>query len=103
MKSGRVEYAPDYKSHRSIAEIAASHICTTDCDPDKRLLEAAHQHIDGLRAKRVAERARLERELINAALPFANTDMDLSTEKSLRYELHLAAKALAEFESKQKE
>jgi hypothetical protein len=61
METGKVKFAPDYKSKaRSIADIAASHVCTEVCDPDKRLLAAAHKHVDDLRAKRVAEHARLQ-------------------------------------------
>jgi hypothetical protein len=109
MKSGRIEYAPDYKSEKSecvqVPPPAHVHFDKSGrayADP-KRLVDAEL----GGAATTADERARLEREVIEAAKAErdaygAPTWEWTSTLHAAQRNLRKAVRALTEFESKQK-
>src|SRR5690349_18527283 len=111
MKSGRVEYAPDYKSEAPPARdyISLQTVVTVTC-PEFGQSDCEHANMLSARiAKEVVERARLEREVIEAAKADMTAEVREEGDNqgidrliAARRRYRAAVTALLEFESKQK-
>jgi len=96
MKTGRVEYAPGYKS-----DITTRGTCIHGTNLMERCAQCAADGQTTVRLKTVTEstteRSRLERAVIKAAKDWHQHDKGFT-----RIALHQAIDALTEFDSKQK-